>query len=212
MLGMEVGRTFHEICNFMGVVTVVSCEMSVTVLVLITSFRLYSTIKPLKELNLNFAYVLIALSWILWIVIGSVPLLNPEKVQQVFGFFKDAGCKGKPHRFTYTLMRYYIQQFIKSFNYACSFASESSIRVRDDLASQYLLKILQHLKIMSNSPSFHNYYQEKSLCSPSLYLSFVDDHRFFGLSVMVFNFTAFVYLLVAYLLNLSCSAAAVVRD
>jgi len=60
--------------------------MSVTILVLIASFRFYSVYKPLRELNLNVAYILIALGWILWIFIGSVPLLNVERVQQVFGF------------------------------------------------------------------------------------------------------------------------------
>jgi len=71
--------------------------------------------------------------------------------------------------------------------------------LRGGLKTQHLLKILQHLKLVSKSPSFYNYYQEKSLCAPSLYLRSVDDHRFFGLSLLAFNFTAFFYLLVAYL-------------
>ena len=76
----------QHLCNILGVIIFVSSQMSVTVLVLITSFRFYSTFKPLKNLNLNVAYVLIALGWILWIFIGSVPLLNVEKVQHVFRF------------------------------------------------------------------------------------------------------------------------------
>jgi len=189
----------QHLCNILGVIIFVSSQMSVTVLVLITSFRFYSTFKPLKNLNLNVAYVLIALGWILWIFIGSVPLLNVERMRQVFGFFKDTGCKGTPYRFTYTLMRDYIQQFIKSFNSACSFASKSPLQLRGGLKTQHLLKILQHLKLVSKSPSFYNYYQEISVCAPSLYLSSVDDRSFFGLSLLAFNFTAFFYLLVAYL-------------
>jgi len=190
----------QHLCNILGVITVVSSQMSVTVLVLITSFRLYSTLKPLKELNLNVAYVLIALGWILWIFIGSVPLLNVERMQQVFVFFKDTGCEGKPHRFTYTLMRDYIQQFMKSFNSACSFALNRPLRLRDGLKTQHLLKMLQHLKIVSKSPSIYDYYQEKSLCAPVLYLSSVDSHRFFGFSLLAFNFCGFLFLFVAYIL------------
>jgi len=189
----------QHLCKILGVITVLSSQMSVTVLILITSFRFYSIFKPLKKLNLNVAYVLIALSWILWIFIGSAPLLNVERVQQVFGFFKDTGCKGTPYRFTYTLMRDYIQQFIKSFNSACSFASKSPLQLRGGLKTQHLLKILQHLKLVSKGPSFYNYYEEGSFCAPNLYLSSVDHHRFFGLSLLAFNFTAFFYLLVAYL-------------
>jgi len=96
-------------------------------------------------------------------------------------------------------MRYYVDQFIKSFNSECSLASNSALRLRDGVKTQQLLKILQHLKIVSKSPSFYNYYQEKSRCSPILYISSIDNHRFLGLSLLAFNFSCFLFLFVAYL-------------
>jgi len=190
----------RDLCSFLGVITVVSCQMSVTVLVLISSFRLYSVVKPFRRLNVKVAYLSLTLSWILWFLFGSLPLFEVEEVQRLFGSYKDTGCAGLPYRFTHKLMRYLVKKFLEKLSSECNFSFNSTLTLSDGLKTQQLLNIAQHIKIISYNPSFYNYFQEQSLCMVKYYLTSIDGHRFYGLSLLAINFTAFMYLFGVYLL------------
>ena len=60
--------------------------------------------------------------------------------------------------------------------------------------------MLQHLKLTNGIPIFQSYYEQQPLCTAKYLFSSVDDTRYFGLPLLGFNFTAFIYIFVAYIM------------
>ena len=116
---VDVGVYFSEygFCNALAILNVVSSQVSITTLFIISFYRLVSITRPFKRPHLNAVMKLIALTWIVWLVIAILPTipLEPFKTSFTVGLSKDYKYEKNsfieyPY-FAYILQHYTIPSF-----------------------------------------------------------------------------------------------------
>ena len=61
-------------CNLLGITNLVSGQVSLTTLVGISYFRLYSLIRPYKQVSVKLAVPLVVATWVFWIPFAIFPI------------------------------------------------------------------------------------------------------------------------------------------
>jgi len=84
----DFGIIYSEpgLCNALGVLNTLSSQVSLTVLLIISFFRLRGLTKPFEKQHFKLIMILIMLTWILWIFVGVVPLIPFEPFNSLFTF------------------------------------------------------------------------------------------------------------------------------
>ena len=67
-----------NLCNAMGILNFVSSQVTITILVVISGYRLYGVVRPFKRPNIKVAIILCAVIWILWLAAAILPALDFE--------------------------------------------------------------------------------------------------------------------------------------
>ena len=90
---VDVGVYFSEygFCNALAIINLVSSQVSITTLFIISFYRLVGVTRPFKRQHLKLVVTLIALTWIVWIVIAILPVIPLETFKTSFtvGLSKD---------------------------------------------------------------------------------------------------------------------------
>ena len=76
--------TEYRFCNALGVLNFLSSQVSISTILLISCFRLYGVVCPYKKVKLRIAFYLIALTWILWILVAVLPVIDIEPFKTFF--------------------------------------------------------------------------------------------------------------------------------
>ena len=76
--------TEYRLCNALGVLNLISSQVSTSTILLVSCFRLYSVVRPFKKVKLRIAFYLIALTWILWILVAVLPIIDIEPFETFF--------------------------------------------------------------------------------------------------------------------------------
>ena len=120
----------RSLCNFLGVINVVSSQMSVSIWVIITSFRLYSSFKPFKSPSLTSATAMVCIGWIFWFVAACIPLLNMEKIQSIFVRYVDLSCSNVVSTFPHSTVQDFFKKFEQHARSACKSPSSKLYQLR----------------------------------------------------------------------------------
>ena len=90
---VNIGVFFSEfgLCNVLAIINVVSSQVSITTLFIISFYRFVGVTRPFKRPHLKSVIRLIALTWIVWLVIAILPVipLEPFKTSFTIGLSKD---------------------------------------------------------------------------------------------------------------------------
>ena len=81
----------YGFCNVLAILNVVSSQVSITTLFIISFYRFVGVTKPFKRPHLKSVIRLLALTWIVWLVIAILPIipLEPFKTSFTIGLSKD---------------------------------------------------------------------------------------------------------------------------
>ena len=81
----------YGFCNVLAIINVVSSQVSIMTLLIISFYRLVGITRPFKRQHLKSVITLIALTWIVWLVIAVLPviLLEPFKTSFAVGLSED---------------------------------------------------------------------------------------------------------------------------
>ena len=82
----DIYYTEYRLCNALGVLNFISSQVSISTILLISCFRLYSVVCPYKKVKLRIVFYLIALTWILWILVAVLPIIDIEPFKTFFNF------------------------------------------------------------------------------------------------------------------------------
>jgi len=190
-------------CRIMGVISSCSCQMSVTMLVIITSFRLTSVMRPFadQENLLKKATRFTVLAWLFWIAFSLIPLLPFEEVRDSFYDYvkiDSSGCfqQSDMHRDYLTDVMKSISHFIEV---DCAVETSQYSLPRSPSWAD-LLKFGRILKIFPShaQPRYFGYYTEQSVCSAKYFITTGSGSTAYTLVAVIFNSAAFVYILIAY--------------
>ena len=90
---VDIGVYFSEygFCNALGVINLVSSQVSITTLFIISFYRLVRITRPFKRQHLKSVITFIALTWIVWLVVAILPVIpfEPFKTSFTVGLSKD---------------------------------------------------------------------------------------------------------------------------
>ena len=71
-------------CDALGVTSVLSSQVSMSILVIISAYRLFSVLYPYKHIHVKVTVILIVLIWFVWLFVAIVPLLNETVLANAF--------------------------------------------------------------------------------------------------------------------------------
>ena len=90
---VDIGVYFSKygFCNVLAIINLVSSQVSITTLLIISFYRLVGVTRPFKRQHLKSVLTLIALTWIVWLVVAILPIipLEPFKTSFTVGLSKD---------------------------------------------------------------------------------------------------------------------------
>ena len=72
------------VCNILGVINFVSSQVSLSAIAIISFFRYSSIVHPYKQQQCRVAVAFILASWIFWIIVGVIPIIEIEPFATAF--------------------------------------------------------------------------------------------------------------------------------
>ena len=205
------------LCNALGIIRLMSCQVSITILFIISFYRLIGVIKPYKSLHFKFIVTLVILTWLIWLVVAAMPLipLHPLKSAFVYGFVKNRQIDQDSVIFFAKLASFVEEKILPSFVNVPEVKSVFQNVIQFPTSSVFE-KFSASLGWIGFEPAnwkLVGFYDSKYFCSPD-YLVENDKIRlrdYFDLTLLFYNFVISVAIMIAYVLvtinisNNSCS-------
>ena len=172
-------------CHLTGMLTMVSSQTSMNMLVLLTSLRLYHTTHPfaLCHINLKFAYVAVALAWLLPALVAFLPVHEIARFSHTYIIEPNQRFPGEYVTHTAVLKSRARTEMILASNGDAATATGSG---GDEIVS---------------IKSYFGYYGSNSICFPEFF-SNVSPTFQYSLCVITYNLAALCYILGSYLVIL----------
>ena len=87
-LAQDGKQHIHNVkCNMLGIFVLLSNQISISLLVLISGYRLISVTRPFKRVHLKTTVILVVFIWIVWVFLALLPVFEPLSVSFVDGFY-----------------------------------------------------------------------------------------------------------------------------
>ena len=204
---VDNGVYFSEygFCNALAIINLVSSQVSITTLFIISFYRLVGITRPFKRQHLKSVITLIALTWIVWMVIAILPVipLEPFKTFTV-GLSKDYKYEKNsfidyPY-FANILQNYTIPSFAINATEARSVLQAVAQYPTQEVMEKFS-SALGWVDFETETWSAVGIYDYQYTCSPSLFLSNVDnyhDANNFTLTFVLYNLIVSVLILIFY--------------
>ena len=198
-------RISSDLCNTMGVTSALSTQVSVSILVIITGYRLYGVLFPFKLVNIKLTVRLLVFIWIAWIVVVSLPFFNESLF--AFEFTREIESNSVDGEKSFTE---HITKVTKTVQHLAS-----AINATDDLFSQVLVtankfqtnevavQVLKSFNLVNveHNTSLVNYYSSKLGCTIELLIEARNTTTtYFSLFILSFNLVGYLFILIAYLI------------
>jgi len=193
----------NNACSFFGSVNFLSSQASVTALVCITALRLYGVCFPYRAIKLKPIKIFVIVSWVCWIFLCCLPVLNIEPIKSLFVDairFEDNN--------TYTTLRYFHLQFllkkmVREVNKFCGFAMNKGYAMlypgEGRLYWETLFIVAKKMKLLDPSQlknmEFLSYYSVERGCTPRFLVHYFNKFFYFSLSILIFNTASFTFIL-----------------
>lgn len=181
-------------CNALGFLAFLSNQVSVSLLLLISGFRLYSVVRAYGAVHFKYAVILSGCFWIFWIVIASIPFL-----------FKDFFTVGLRVNHSFDIPYKSVKDFVKNIvsnmntsslhRYVLNNVHKYSTNI---VLNQFIANSLHFNDVENQTISYVDYYNSQPLCTLNLLVEFDRPGTFFTLAVVVFNFFSYMFMLIAY--------------
>jgi len=195
--GRSMVLSLWPLCDIMGVISTISSEISVSVLVLITSFRLYSVLWPYKPVNVKAGLLSIMVCWLFWFCIACIPLINAENND----FMVIGACmEGRfPIVLQYEQSTNLVKTFLNDLDFHCTNITNQRFQLSSKFRGKMHFDVARHLKLVNSGAWRINYYSRQTLCTNKYFFEGEDPYFATSILIMLYNFASFVYLFIAYI-------------
>ncbi|XP_039263413.2 uncharacterized protein LOC120339372 isoform X2 [Styela clava] len=186
-------------CASLGSLAMISIQASVCFLVILTTYRMISLLKPLHVESLKVRYTIgfVVLAWFFSLIVAIAPRLPDFKNYFVSSVFISPGVyffntntptKKEMETFSRTLLIY-------SNGSMVSTDSMSWQQIRDTVDNHY----------PGNWPELHilgefGYYSSHSVCLPRLFVKVNDSAWLYSIFIMIFDLISFLYIMTSYII------------
>ena len=196
----------YGFCNAFAIVNVVSSQVSITTLFIISFYRLVGITRPFKRQHLKSVITLIGLTWIVWIVVAILPIipLEPFKTSFAVGLSKDYKYEKNSFAdypyFANILQNYAIPSFAINATEARSVLQAVAQYPTQEVMEKFS-SALGWVDFETENWSTVGMYDYQYTCSPGLFLINVDNYHDvnnFTLIFVLYNLIVSVLILIFY--------------
>ena len=184
-------------CDVYGVLNLLSSQVTVTIILIISYYRLYSVIWPYKRPTFRFTIILSAWVWLLCLVVSIFPVLDIGVVSEFFtwGITKDYSFNAD----SYVMLKHG-RDFTATFVNFPDNGTAECVNVPIS-SSELLLKSLVELQLTKTNEKWMiiKIFQKSYFCAINFILS--DEHKsaYFALGVVLYNFLCCILIIIAYI-------------
>ena len=189
-----------NLCGALGVMSVLSSQVSVTVLVVISAYRLRAIIYPYKQVRMKLPIILIALTWAVWLVIAAFPLLNIELI-----FARSVVLHYTPNfRQTTTLdfwrIRESIAELTNHINDTSDFGKllHTLSKFPSKQTTFQVLSSFGFVNFETDNWNLIGYYDSRRGCTLEVLTLAKHQFSYFSMACLLYNFLSFLFILIAY--------------
>ena len=188
-----------SLCNAMGVVSGLSLQVSVSILVIITAFRLHGVLYPFRLIRIRTAIVLLLLVWFLWLFVISLPLFN--KVFFDYEFTRAILIKNRSELVPLRKVFSNMKRLAKAVNPI----DEPYFRVMNQLSNfdtnEVTVQFLQSFNLFNfetSEPPVYEYFAPTRGCTIEMFSVGHHAISYFSQFLLLFNLLEFIFILAAY--------------
>ena len=194
---------FSEInlCNVLGIINFVSSEVSLTTLLIISFFRLHSIVFPYRQQHLRLALLLTTATWVFWITIATLPLLNIEPLARDFtvGIRFNHSYSDNADKFFFFFDEI---QFLKKLSIEEKHLKNIINAVLQNPSRNVLISALETFGFLRKNQKFHymGFYSFQFLCSINFLISDIleKNRLYYLLSTIFYNVICTLLIIIAY--------------
>ena len=196
------------ICNVLGVINALSTQVSISVLLIISIYRLVGILYPYKNQHVKVVVSLLTITWVLWLIIAILPLipLDPLKTSFTFGLAKQQMLENDSIidflHFTPVLER--ILNLVNVTHYPeIRSVLLTIIHFPTVSVLEKATAVLGLVNYNTEKWSLVGYYDVQYACATNFFLTAENPVRkfnFFTLSFVIYNFMTTIAMLITYIL------------
>ena len=196
------------ICNVLGVLNALSAQVSITVLLIISIYRLVGVVYPYRNQHVKVVVSLLTITWVLWLIIAILPLmpLDPLKTTFAFGLAKQQTLENDSLidflRFTQVFER--ILNLVNVTHYPeVRSVLQAIIQFPTVSVLEKATAVLGLVNFNTEKWSLVGYYDVQYACATNFFLSAENPRQqfyFFTLSFVIYNFMTTIAILITYVL------------
>ncbi|CAK8681164.1 unnamed protein product [Clavelina lepadiformis] len=201
-------------CSLLAAASLASSNISTTALILITSVRMLSVLRPYKKISVKPIAWIAFISWIIWFVWAAVPLFDLDVIKSIFVKAVRIKLEGATKTLTYDSILGTVNYVLDGLNKTCNGSLYELAHVSDELTWPDLISLSRKIDLHSADDKiyYYGYYVHDQLCYVEYCPGFRDKSAFFTLFNATFNILSFLYIVIAYIvivrkssLGLCCS-------
>ena len=196
------------ICNVLGVLNALSTQVSITVLLIISIYRLVGVVYPYRNQHVKVVVSSLIITWVLWLIIAILPLitLDPLKTTFTFGLAKQRMLENDTlidfMHFTPVLERILnlvnVTHYPEVHSVLLAIIQFPTVSVLEKAAA-----VLGLVNFDTEKWSLVGYYDLQYACATNFFLTGESQGRksnFFTLSFVLYNFMTTLAILITYVL------------
>jgi len=186
-------------CTVIGVLNFVSSQVSVTMLAIMTSFRLFSTNKPYRRLSTRPVAYCITTCWIVWAVVAIVPLLGTSWLDLIFV----SRIRAQDVRFSsegagygwvsYRVLKKTVSCVLALAGQQCS----QNYTLPETPYWHQLMDFSKRLRIYDTQAKT-NFYNGRGWCAMDFFVRSDEPVAYFTLTLISYNLLVFLYIALVY--------------
>ncbi|CAK8681165.1 unnamed protein product [Clavelina lepadiformis] len=186
-------------CSLLGAASFASTNVSTTALILITSVRMHSILKPYESVGIKKITWIAIGSWIFWTIVAVTPLLKFEVIRSVFIKSVKITNDHKTQKLSHQHILHTLNFLTKAASEACDLNYQDFL-VPSNVSWSALISMSRKLNLLSPTDQvyFYDYYVHERICYAEYLSSFHDSSMFFTLAMAGFNALSFLYIASAY--------------
>ena len=216
-------RVNFNLCNALGIISTLSIQVSMSVLVIISAYRLYSVLYPFKSIRIKVAVILMVLIWIVWLVVAIIPVFDEtlfaHKFTRAVLAYPIPDPKDEEIRCMSPTAKFPVHSIINSVEVLAKASipndtlfsrviSQSNKHQTNDVMVQ-LLTSFNLVDLEKSRIEFLGYYTSDRGCSIDIFFAAEDGYNaFFSLVLLSCSITGYLFIAIVYSLifkNISTS-------
>lgn len=186
----------HSIkCDVLGIFGFLSNQTSITILVLISGYRLLSVTRPFNRVHLKATVFLVGLMWVIWVVIAIIPIIGPLSGS----FFDGIYIHGvKTDYISFPFIREFLNNILNNTNASGCFRNILEV-IKSNDNHRVLLKFVEKLNVANGAMAFQGFYNKHPvLCTASPVVEPNSASSVLTITILSIDLVAIIFVIGAY--------------